>query len=336
MTPWEAYDEVKKARADTRTEKYCLHPAASPSTCGSVIARAHSVQLRGGLSRIARNGHVYRYSGDVFDYGRPGKLVHKLIGIRNASTFPGFCDLHDNATFEPIDNEVFPATPEQCFLLGYRAIARAIFTKRREKKLVPSFWKTSNEVPPIERVVIQSLINTYESEGNLAVSLLELHKSEYDHVLLSGTYSDIRFYVLRLKDTPDILCTGFLYPEADFDGRCIQSGVTGTRLDLITYSLIATPAGGAIVFAWEAKSDESCVRLIRSLDSIPNELIPHFIVRLVFQSCENKFLSPVWWDGLDSETRDALEQHYFSPSNLLDDGLRAVSWEIISKQCNIT
>lgn len=164
---------------------------------------------------------------------------------------------------------------------------------------------------------------------------MELHKSEYDHVLLSGTYSDIRFYVLRLKDTPDILCSGILYPEADFDGRCIRSGVPGTRLDLITYSLIATPAGGAIVFAWEAKSDESCVRLIRSLDSIPNELIPHFIVRLVFQSCENKFLSPAWWDGLDSETRDALEQHYFSPSNLLDDGLRAVSWEIISKQCNI-
>ena len=139
MTPWEASDELKRARADTRTEKYCLHPSACPGTCGSVIARAHTVQLRGGLSRIARNGHVYRYSGDVFDYGSPGRLVHRLIGIRNASTFPGFCDLHDNGTFEPIDNEFFYATAEQCFLLGYRAIARAIFTKRREKRLVSSF-----------------------------------------------------------------------------------------------------------------------------------------------------------------------------------------------------
>jgi hypothetical protein len=335
LTPWEAYDELKKARADSRTEQYCLHPSACPSTCGRVIARAHSVQLRGGLRRIARNGHVYRYSADPFDYGRPGKSVNKLIGIRNASTFPGFCDLHDNATFEPIDNEVFSATAEQCFLLGYRAIARAIFTKRREKKLIPTFWRISNEVPLNKRVAIQCQINAYESVGNLAVSSLELHKSDYDHALLSGTYSDIRFYVLRLKDTPDILCSGILYPEADFDGRSIQSGVTGTRLDLITYSLIATPTGGAIVFAWEAKSDESCVRLIRLLDSIPNELIPHAIVRLVFQSCENRFLSPAWWDGLDSETRDALDQHYLSSSNLLDDGLRAVSWEIISKQCNI-
>lgn len=335
MTPWEAFDELKKAREDTRTEKYCLHPSACPSTCGSSIARAHSVQLRGGLRRIARNGHVYRYSGDVFDHGRPGRLVHKLIGIRNASTFPGFCDLHDNAIFEPIDNRVFSATTEQCFLLGYRGIARALFTKRREKKLVPTFRRISNEVPLSQRVVIQSCVSAYEAVGNLALSTLELHKSDYDNVLLSGTYSDIRFYVLRLKDTPDILCSGIHYPEADFDGRCIQSVVTGRVSDLITYSLIATPTGGAIVFAWESKSDESCVRLIRSLDSTPDELIPHAIVRLVFQSCENKFLSPVWWDGLDSETRDALEQQYFSPSNLLDDGLRAVSWEIVSKQCNI-
>lgn len=165
VTPWEAYDELKKARADSRTEKYCLHPSASPSTCGRVIARAHSVQLRGGLRRIARNGHVYRYSANAFDYGRPGRLVNKLIGIRNASTFPGFCDLHDNATFEPIDNEVFSATAEQCFLLSYRAIARAIFTKRREKKLVPTFWRISNEAPLNERVVIQSRLNTYESEA---------------------------------------------------------------------------------------------------------------------------------------------------------------------------
>ena len=28
MTPWEAYDELKKAREDTRREEYCLHPSA--------------------------------------------------------------------------------------------------------------------------------------------------------------------------------------------------------------------------------------------------------------------------------------------------------------------
>lgn len=190
-------------------------------------------------------------------------------------------------------------------------------------------------MPLNERVAIQSYISTYESVGNLALSNLEFHKSDYDQVLLSGTYSDIRCYVLRLKDTPDVLCSGILYPESDFQGRCIQSGITGRRLDLITYSLIATDNGGAIVFAWEPKSDRSCTQLIRSLDSLPNELIPHAIVRLVFESCENKFLSPAWWDGLDSESRVALEQRYFSSSNLLDDGLRAVSWEITSKHCNI-
>jgi hypothetical protein len=108
------------------SRKYCLAPLANSATCSGRIVSAHSIQRNGqGLKQIAKNGHVFT--------GRPTEIRGTKvvpIGIGNASTFTGFCDLHDTEIFRPIEAEPNIFSHEQLFLLLYRPLAMEVFLKR--------------------------------------------------------------------------------------------------------------------------------------------------------------------------------------------------------------
>jgi hypothetical protein len=123
--------EVNKARS----LKTCLHPQAQPDICSGGIVRAHSVQERM-LRLIARDGHVYGWNFRRFARPRKSGSLLTLIGVNDASTFTGMCGHHDDATFAPIEKQTFAATPEQCFLLGYRAVIREAFVRKHRPALI--------------------------------------------------------------------------------------------------------------------------------------------------------------------------------------------------------
>ena len=122
LNPW----EVDAARRRAYTKEYCLAPDAGISSCSGSIVKAHSVQ--GALvRRIARDGHVYGSVYSIENLQRnPGEIVPGLIGVNLATTFTGFCNLHDTKIFAPIEIGDFVAAPEQCFLLAYRAVPRSV------------------------------------------------------------------------------------------------------------------------------------------------------------------------------------------------------------------
>ena len=111
--------------------KYCGHPLASPSSRRGNIVRAHTVQLEGGLSEIARNRHVYGMQVEN------GRLVYKLVGVRRASTFSGFCAYHDAELFRPLETQPFVVSKEQLFLLAYRALSKEVYAKRYAVRTLP-------------------------------------------------------------------------------------------------------------------------------------------------------------------------------------------------------
>jgi hypothetical protein len=80
---------------------------------------------------------VYSFIPDLENLMKDhGVVAPKLVGTRRASTFTGFCSRHDDAIFAPLEKQVFSGTPEQCFLLGYRALTREIYTKDAAASLV--------------------------------------------------------------------------------------------------------------------------------------------------------------------------------------------------------
>ena len=85
--------------------KYCIHPEASETNCKGGIIKAHTIQRSGGLSKIAKEGHVLSFYNSASR--NDGLTYPSRIGINKASTFTGFCNFHDTTTFSPIENNPF-------------------------------------------------------------------------------------------------------------------------------------------------------------------------------------------------------------------------------------
>ena len=78
----------------------------------------------------------------------------EVIGIKEASTFKGFCKVHDQKLFKLLDESNFDETSIECkFLHCYRAFAKAVHTKREEFKSCSSdsIYKERNQKYIAER-----------------------------------------------------------------------------------------------------------------------------------------------------------------------------------------
>ena len=320
----------------------CLNVAhTNGSICREPAIGSHTVS-RKMLKQIARNGHVYHHSATMQDLDKTqGGLQVKLIGVNDASVLRVFCQKHDSETFAPLEQAPFVGNREQCFLLAYRALCNE-FSKKRDVLNSIHVMKGFDRGKTLEdQVAIQSNMDTFAMGNSVAVRDMLNHKKQFDSMLAARDYAEIRAYVVTFDNTPEILCSGGLFPECDFAGQPLQDlGNLSKQLEQITYSLIVTESGGAFVFAWHNSGDGACRPLATSLDRLPDGDLPHAIVRFILEFCENHYLNPEWWDKADRKIKDALTERLQiaaspwmrrSSSCLVDDGLRAVSWNVTGR-----
>lgn len=101
----------------------CMHDGCSNLS----VPRSHTISLGASIRLIADNGHV-----QTPRYGAAG-LDLVSVGVREASTFPGFCTEHE-MMFSAFETQK-AMTEEQHFRLqAFRTICREIFSKRHQKQ----------------------------------------------------------------------------------------------------------------------------------------------------------------------------------------------------------
>lgn len=92
--------------------------------------------------------HVYGIDAT----GQPdpdGTPSYRLIGVRQASTFTGFCCHHDTELFRPLETRPFITSKEQLFLLAYRAISKEVYAKRCPMRWFASRTSILKAVMPV-------------------------------------------------------------------------------------------------------------------------------------------------------------------------------------------
>ena len=346
-------EEARRRLKKIYEEGCCLHPSASPVTCDGKIIKAHTIQRSGGLSRIARNGHVYTLlkDGQLFDESTwaPDGGPH-LVGYHQASTFTGFCARHDNELFAPLEKEPFHRSPLQVTLLGYRAICYELYLKERDlagSQLRREFDKGE---PLLAQKVVQEAHDLRDSGVRKAIEELNMEKSRYDRFLFEECFDDLGYYVVEFGKQPEVMCSAISQATHDFGGGRIHTlGRLNSPADWTTFSLIATDEGGAAVFTWAADHKKS-EAVIRTLHELSDAALPHAIIRFTFEFFENTYFSPEWWDTLEKSVQTNLKmrqlrdlgdfgggQEFPRPDDcLLDDGVRAVSWPVVSRQTSIS
>ena len=267
----------------------------------------------------------------------------KRLGIEQASTFAGFCARHDNAIFAPLEKQTFCGTPEQCFLLGYRALAREIYSKRAVvQKASDKIRDMDKGKPPVEQVKIQAMAQDMEVAHQADDKKKNFYKSIYDDILKCRQYSTVRAYLIEFETAPPVMCSGAYFPGQDFEGVKLQN-VEDLRNtpDLLCFTSFYGGERGVVAFSWLAESDRACRAFIESLKAIPGKLVTAALLRFFFTHCEDVHMKPDWWESLPEETRDAVIERMevtADPSKALpkavlaDDGVAYDPWPIVSRR----
>ena len=331
---------------------HCVHPEASPQSCSPKIISAHTIQRNGGLSVIASDGHVFsllKHRGMFNESTFETSGGANRVGIKDASTFRGFCSKHDDQLFAALEKEPFRGTAEQMALLGYRAVCYELLMKQYLLR-VDDFIK---EMDKGQSILVQQFhqeaLSYRDSGAEKAIQELTLQKSRYEEMLFSKNYTNLAHYVVFFPSIPEVMCSGIAQATHDFLGnKIVELGHLSVSADWMTFSLIATDDGGAAVFTWLADHLKS-KSVMMTLNSLPDAEQPHAIVRFAFEFFENTYFSPEWWDSLEKQTQVQLkerqlreiigpwgENEHPRPDNcLIDDGVRAVHWTIQSRMTSL-
>lgn len=321
----------------------CLHPSASPVTCCGPPISSHSIQRRGSLASIATNGHVLGFRADFGQLNETGGRIEPLkIGLKNASTFPGFCATHDRATFDAIERTAIAPTTEQGFLLAYRAVCKELFQKRAQLDVMTEAQATGDHgLSPLDQLRFQSWVSSHLSGVRLGLRDLGREKSLHDAILLNRTWDqDYCFVAVPIASKPTIVSSGAVIPEHDFAGNSLAKlGRSDLECDLLAFSIVATDHDGVALWACRRDSEHG-MSFLRQAATLSDEELLQGAVRFAFELVENTFMTPDWWSGLAAEKKEVVIRRANSglpfgpdpgPEQLRDDGVRLVDWSAGSR-----
>lgn len=321
-------------------KKYCLHPNASENECKGQIVKAHTIQKSGGLSKISENGHVMAFRPNMKTLiETEGKILPKRLGIKQASTFTGFCEFHDGKTFELIEKYPFKPEYEQCFLLSYRALCRELFTKKAALDSVEIYRQADKGQPIDMQRQMQSFVNLNKMALEKSFQELSDRKEKYDNILLSHDFSGFSYYGFFIDRVPEVLCSGGFAPEYDFKGNLLQDYLNLKKdLESLYFSIVPFENVGVAVFGWVESEGSSCIEFIKSLHELKADgETGNALIRFIFDSLENTFFKQSWWASLSEQDKNVLQNRVLSgalqgrkANCLIDDGLRTVNWKVTS------
>jgi len=110
-----------------------VRPCVYPGCTQKSIKRSHSIQKNNVLRNISNGNHVYKPEVDITHEEPKMKMIR--IGINKASTFPGFCKVHERL-FEKFEKKGTIELKEEALLQTFRAICREKVFRENEREIV--------------------------------------------------------------------------------------------------------------------------------------------------------------------------------------------------------
>lgn len=124
--------DIRKRFFDLNKQKFCFCEFDDEG-CSDVYSASHSISRSGSLRLISERSHVAAIEGDFHfvngseDYYQSLRIVER--SINKASTFYGFCSLHDAKCFPQLDRLDFSDPPLFFWQVMYRAAALEKYRK---------------------------------------------------------------------------------------------------------------------------------------------------------------------------------------------------------------
>ena len=177
-----------------RSSKRCMCP-----NCTSAAINSHVFQRNGIISQIATEGKVYSFNLDsLFKLLRgQNPIQYELTGVRDAFCFDGFCPVHDNGLFLPIEqDEVDWYNERNQYLLAYKTICRELRAKKDAHQLLSNTLNTFEWDEDSRDIPMGMLCEI--SKAQRTITTLIQYKKLFEQGIYNGDYSKYYFKVIEL------------------------------------------------------------------------------------------------------------------------------------------
>jgi hypothetical protein len=271
----------------------CLYP-----NCQSTAIRSHSQQKEGQLRAISEKGIVYVLKPNPYQLirNKTNKFNLKEVGIKEASTFAGYCALHDGQLFKDIEiKPLQEGDNRQAALLFLRAISYEIARKQRGATFQALVLKEIQSVLALDVIEHGAGIDWFLKRDapfylNLAVGF-----AENDSLgKLTTVWKVVPRNIL-------ISCTCCLSPYLDEHESKFDA--TGTEIQpVVTFSAIPNSDSTHIVISWLKQDHEAAEWIIEAAESNLEALIDRF----AFAESEDTCVNPKLWESLPEPTRSEI------------------------------
>ncbi len=302
--PFQAMASVVRKGGEYKT---CFHPRASKETCGKVIS-AHTIQRSRVLKEIANaRNHVFSFNPPRMDDN--GRFLLQERGWRDASTFTAFCDKHDAELFSTLETEEFSATPEQCFLIAYRALCWELHRKIAATRSNPAIAEVIDRgAPEFIQQMVQKLLSIQQTGFEKGMADLQGTKAEMDAELLA---KDFRRYAMQefIFEGPMLVAsTGAIAPNRSIAGKTLQVlHDTSARTQWLSFGVDVSGRGVSVTFLWR-RNEPAPAGYMKELKELKDDELPQFLIQFFFAHCENTYFLDTWWNALSSDDRLHLER----------------------------
>ena len=211
------------SKAVASTDKRCLFYDRFGNRCKCDAIQSHSIQKGGAIAAISENGHVLKIGPTLNAKKLKDFETFERIGVNKASTFLGFCNLHDTEVFAEIEAGNLIFSDRVAVIFAIRAIALELY---RKKVMVELQAKSLDqlEVPlDLENQLIVKYIQSGASqavqEGHEKIKQLFsfFHKSKSSN--FKSTPSNFLYQLREFNIDPPFTVCGAFEPDLSLDEK---------------------------------------------------------------------------------------------------------------------
>jgi len=277
----------------------CLDPS---QICKNPAIRAHSVQNAAVMHLLQRAGHVKMLAPDHHN-ADSFALVWRDVGRNLATTFEGFCSVHDAALFAPIDTLPFSETNQaQLFLYAYRAVARELHTLMEAGVRTQSLYHQRVEAG-IDKGNEPELAGMMAIDHMMTAHSTYTYKTVLDLALLDRDFNVLSHEIVRLApQVPAIAASAFF----DLDTRHYQDDPPRVALNIFPISRDEA----VVIFSFTDADAEPVREYIREILASSGEYQKYLVSRLLLLHAENFVVAPALFDTWTEAKRDTIRDFF--------------------------
>ncbi|EKL5296921.1 hypothetical protein QPI28_004556 [Vibrio parahaemolyticus] len=288
--------EIGKIEKLKKRKKFkCLHP-----NCNNFSIGSHSQQRGGQLSVISRNSEVYAMDFNMYKVLTQGLSAFSLkkTRIKNASIYPGFCEIHDGKVFAPIEKqELIKDNSFQAATFFLRTVTYEI----TRKKL--AHFGTEKILESCSSLLPDAVRNSYEQhilgrEKFINHDLPYYYKAAFDAYNSPDSGVLQTKWIVLPKNVKASSCTAFS-PISDFKMR-MKNQETAVPQFMSSFNLVPTAECTHVIVSWLSEHSEHNEWINHAME---NE-IEKFINYVAICESEDICFGPELWDAVDIFTRE--------------------------------